>query len=206
MVKVNNKMDRPIFESGFRAKVRRFLGRHSGKIYTGLVLLLALAIIFACCKIYSIFKLAEMQRAHANLADRASKVSFAKKYGHHPLGGLVLLDLGNEAFHGKNYKLASSYYLLAKGALKGMELATHSEILHALSLFNLGESEKGFAILDKIIRSKSVDECSRAEALYRYICCAKEIGRDDKIGEIAQYSKGLDVPDGWLKRIEMELN
>jgi tetratricopeptide (TPR) repeat protein len=206
MVKVNNKIDQPTLEKGFYAKAYCFFNRHSGNMRVVFLLLFMVLGILAFCKIYSNFKLVKMQRAHIHLPDRASKVSFAEKYGYHPLGGMVLLELVSEAFYEKNYKLASTYYSRAKEALRGTELATHSKILYALSLFNLGENEKSLAILDKVIRDKLTDECSRAKALHRYICCAKETGRADKISEITQYSKGLNMSNGWLKRIDAELN
>ncbi|MDR2436162.1 MAG: hypothetical protein LBD33_02540 [Puniceicoccales bacterium] len=208
MAKVNNKMDQPFSgsESGLYEKLYCFFSGHSRgiRIALGLVLLLTFAFVFG--KIYSDARLAKMQRDYANLRDRDGKISFAKKYKHHPIGGLVLLDLGNEAFYGKNYGLASSYYSQAKEALEGTELAAHSEILRAISLFNLGECGKSFGILDEIIHSKSAEEYSRDEAIYRYICCAKESGRGDKIDEIVRYSKGLDISERWAERIEAELH
>jgi hypothetical protein len=207
MAKVNNKIDQLLSGSKSRLyeKLYCFFNGHSRGIYTalGLVLLLTLASVFG--KIYSDARLAKTQSDYANLKDSAGKVSFAKKYKHHPIGGLVLLDLGNEAFYGKNYGLASSYYSQAKEALKGTELATHSEILRAISLFNLGKCEESFSILDGIIHNKLTGECSRAEAIYRYICCAKEGGRGDKIDEIMRYSKGSNISERWAKRIEAEL-
>jgi hypothetical protein len=45
--------------------------------------------------------LAKMQHDDPNLKDNAGNVPFAKEYRRHPIGQLMLLDLGNEAFYGK---------------------------------------------------------------------------------------------------------
>ncbi|MDR2721171.1 MAG: hypothetical protein LBB15_02690 [Puniceicoccales bacterium] len=206
MVKVNNKIDQSFSESGFYEKLYCFFNRYSKRIYIGLGLVLLLTFTLIFSKIYFDVRLAKIQHDCTNLKDSVSRMSFAKKYKRHPIGGLVLLDLGNEAFHGKNYELASSCYSLANEALNGTELAAHSEILHAISLFNLGKCEESFSIFDRIIHSKSTEEYSRSEAIYRYICCAKESGRGDKIDEIVRYSKGLNISKGWVERIEAELD
>ncbi|MDR3273843.1 MAG: hypothetical protein LBS87_00710 [Puniceicoccales bacterium] len=205
MVEVNNKMDESISENGLYGRVCCFFQKHSKRIYIGLgaTFLLILAII--CGRVYLDFRLARMRRDYANLTDNASKVLFVKKYGKTSLGGLVFLDLGNDAFSRKDYKFSSSYYQSAEKALGETEFALRAKILRAISLFNSGNRERGLTVLNEVVHDKLVDGNLRAEAAYRYVCCAAGSGEVDKVNKIVQYSKGLNIPVRWQGRIETEL-
>jgi hypothetical protein len=205
MVKVNNEIRKIFSEVGFFEKTYCFYKKHARKIWIAFSFLFLAVLITGGVKIYSDFKLKKIQCDYVNLLDNVDKLAFTKKYKCTFLSGLVLLELGDDAFRECDYKAASFYYGAAGKILKKTELAVRALISHAVSLFISDEQEAGLVILDQIIHDKSLGNHLKSEALYRYICCAKVDGNNDKINEILCYIDGHDVTERWRERLNSEL-
>ncbi|MDR0742177.1 MAG: hypothetical protein LBE98_01815 [Puniceicoccales bacterium] len=226
MGNVNNKMDEASSDGNLREKMCCFFKKHSQGVYLGLgatiCVVLAIVLVWFISGFASECSSKEICD-YTNLTDNSSKEKFIKKHvhwqgygskygkscGNHPLAGLVLLDLGDSSFAKNNFKLASLLYSWAAKAFpvkssNKTDFPHHGRILEALSLFNLGEREKCFAILDEIGHNEMIGKHFRAEALYRYLCCAKESDEVAKINEIFSYFKDANMPINWLQRIEAE--
>ncbi|MDR0595666.1 MAG: hypothetical protein LBF94_03185 [Puniceicoccales bacterium] len=219
-------MDESSSNGSLCEKMCCFFKKHSQRVYLGLGVIICVVLAIVLVRFISGFASgcsSNEIRDYTNLTDNSSKEKFIKKHvhwqghgskygkncGNHPLAGLVLLDLGDSSFAKNNFKLASLLYSWAAKAFPGKSsnktgFPCHGRILEALSLFNLGEREKCFAILDEVGHNKMISKHFRAEALYRYLCCAKESGEVAKMSEILSYFKDADMPINWLQRIEVE--
>ncbi|MDR0679905.1 MAG: hypothetical protein LBF42_02620 [Puniceicoccales bacterium] len=219
-------MDESSSDGNLCEKMCCFFKKHSQRVYIGLGVIICVVLAIVLVRFISEFASGCSSKEiydYTNLTDNSSKEKFIKKHvhwqgygskygkscGNHPLAGLVLLDLGDSSFAKNNFKLASLLYSWAAKAFLGKSLnktdfSYRGRILEALSLFNLWEREKCFAILDEIGHNEMIGKHFRAEALYRYLCCAKESGEVAKMSEILSYFQDANMPVNWLQRIEAE--
>jgi hypothetical protein len=193
--------------AGLYRKAYCFYNKHVKAVGTTLAFAFLVMLSVVGVKIYSDCRLKKIEHRYASLfnSNNTDKIAFVEKYGCSPLGGLMLLEFGDDAFCRRNYKLASHYYKRAAKALKKAELAVHVLILQAISLFLAGNQENGSNILDRIICNRSFSDYLRLEALYRYICCLKASGDVGKASEILCRFDKRKIPMEWRERLIAEL-
>ena len=110
----------------------------------------------------------QIQREYLSLTDEASRGSFAKRHGDHPMGGLVLLGQANEYYNNGNYAAAKTAY--AQVVISGLKLqpsyavfAEQAMLGQAFSSYAL-DPAKGLAELKGIAENTALMQSTRAYA------------------------------------------
>lgn len=203
MVKLNNEIDKIFSEAGLYEKICCLINKYRKQICISLSIIVVILLFSAGIVVIHNKKFEEMKKNYLSLSTIDSKLDFVKKYKSQPLCGMVLLELGDDAFKKSGFKAAAYYYDLAVKAFKENFLKNRAKISYAMSVLNLGDSATCIALLDQIVHDADVDVYFRASAIDKLINCLKINNDDAKISELIHYSEGLALSDNWKKRIEM---
>lgn len=197
MANLNDEIEKVFSEESLQGKLLFFFKKHRRYIYAFLGVVILVLLVVACGTIFSEKRSLNIKREYLALTTTNSKLAFVKKYRAHELCGLVLLNLGDDAFEDKDFKTALLYYELAIKALKHNELSVRAEISVANSKYKLGDGKSYEAILDKILHNSKYNICFRAKALYGLLSHFKSQGNDMAIAELMHFADGINFSENW---------
>ncbi|MDR1435208.1 MAG: hypothetical protein LBI77_02285 [Puniceicoccales bacterium] len=138
-----------------------------------------------------------MKAAYLEAIRTGNKKDFAQKYISKPLGGIVFLELADEAYREKEYQRAAGYYHRAAVSLGGNIFKGRAAIGEGVALIKSGSQREGETVLGKTSEEKSYPALIRANAMYLLaasIYDRKDLGRAKSI--LNQLLSG-NFPDQW---------
>jgi len=144
-----------------------FWAKYRGVVVSVCVVVVAAVIIWGGLTYAADAAQKQVQKEYLRLEDKASKVAFAKRQTLHPLGGLVMMDLGYGYYQEGNYQAAIDSFKNAQqsGLRKQPELAQQALLGEIFATIKIDKAE-GLKRLEEVAKNSELLDATRGYAIY----------------------------------------
>jgi hypothetical protein len=143
---------------------------------------------------------AEISAAFGRATTADEKRAFANEHSGHPLAGLALLAVADEAYRDMRYDDAARDYAAAARALEDPLFAGRARIGEAVSKYKGGQTAEGERLLTQLSEDTTVLLSHRAQALYELATFAAGAGDHAKALTAIDKLRALDPENYWAGR------
>lgn len=175
--------------------------------YKGAVVLLCIALVVIIVgreglRIWADVQDSRVQATFAEAATPEELRAFATDHRGHPLAGLALLDLADQAYRAGSYHQAAQDYSAAAAILTEPSLKARARMGEAVSHVRDGATAAAEPVLEGLARDASQLLAIRSEAHYHLAVLAREAGDYDRAREKADAILDLNPGGFWANRAQ----
>ena len=126
--------------------------------------------------------------------------AFAASQAGHPLAGIALLRVADEAYTAGKAADAAAAYDKAALALKDGPLAARAKLGRALAKIGAGKNADGAGELKQLADNANEAKTVRVEALYHLASLAAEAAKAEEVQKLSEQLMKLDPQSPWTQR------
>lgn len=191
----------PVGADEFALRVQEFWAKNRATILLLVVALFAVLLGREGWQMFQESRERGIQEDYAKVADRVDQLAkFAADHSGHPLAGVALLRVADDAYAKNDFKTAIGNYQKAAETLAQPALKSRARLGAAMSQLGAGDKAAAEATLQALAADSKTVATVRAEATYHLATLAHEAG---KVEEALKHLEGIAKLDGsglWVQR------
>jgi predicted negative regulator of RcsB-dependent stress response len=185
----------------FEDRLKEIWDKNRSVIFAGCALILVAIVGKGVWDYVQVQREQGIERDYAQATTPAALRAFADLHPGHPLAGVALLTLADQAYAEGRMADAVAGYERADEALKSGPLAARAQLGEAISEVQSGQVADGEAALRALAADSKQISTIRAEATYHLATLAAAEGRADEVQSLATQLLQIDPSSPWVQRV-----
>lgn len=171
----------------FELWLHEFWSKNRTVVYVAIVAVILIIVGREAWQVYQARQEQSVRAAYASATDTEARRQFAREHAGHPLAGLALLALADEAYARSDYAAAGRTYTEALADIKEPALVARARLGEAMAALQAGLVAKGEPLLRQLAEDTTVLDAIRIEAWYHL--ASLEVSEGDSAAANASLDK-----------------